>query len=131
MNKQVWLVDDDNNVRSAVRKMLGLLGEYEILEFPEARTPARTLLAGNKPDLLFLDINMPGVTGFELLKFIRQRDEWKNLVVLMVSSESDETLVEEAVRLGADGYVFKPVNIEELQMAITSATRRRQTLLEE
>ena len=127
MKKLVWVVDDDPNMRAAMRMMFTLIG-YEMREFKDARSAAQALLAGETPEILFLDINMPEVTGLELLQFIRQRTQWRHLPVLMVSSESDDVRVEQAIRIGADGYVFKPVNIEELQMAIKVAVDRRKAV---
>jgi DNA-binding response OmpR family regulator len=127
MKKLVWVVDDDPNMRTAMRMMFTLIG-YEMREFKDARSAAQALLGGDTPEILFLDINMPEVTGLELLQFIRQRNQWRHLPVLMVSSESDDVRVEQAIRIGADGYVFKPVNIEELQMAIKVAVDRRKAV---
>lgn len=127
MKKLVWVIDDIEEVRAAFSMMLKIIG-YEVESFSDARSPARALMDGKQPDILFVDINIPEVSGIELLKFIRQRDIWKQLPILMVTSESDETMVEEAIRLGADGYVFKPVNFEELSNAITIALKRRELL---
>ncbi|NPV75101.1 MAG: response regulator [Anaerolineae bacterium] len=127
MKKDAWIIDDDDEIRTALSMMLKIIG-YEVKTFSEARAPARALLDGQHPDMLFIDINIPQVSGLELLKFIRQRDAWKRLPILMVTSESDEIMVEEAIRLGADGYVFKPVNFEELTNAIEMALKRRALL---
>jgi len=127
MKKDAWIVDDDEEIRSALSMMLKIIG-YEVEAFSEARAPARALLDGRYPGMLFIDINIPQVSGIELLKFIRQRDAWKHLPILMVTSESDEIMVEEAIRLGADAYVFKPVNFEELTNAIEMALKRRALL---
>lgn len=124
MEKTAWLVDDDEDIREAMSMMLRIMG-YQVNTFSEARPPAHALLSGKRPDVLFLDINMPYVNGIELLKFIRKRGTWKDLTILMVTSECDELMVEEAIRLGADGYVFKPVNFEELANAIQNAIKRR------
>lgn len=125
MKQMVWMVDDDEEMRRALRKMFRLLG-YETREFSDGRVASRALLAGEMPDMLFLDIQMPHVTGLQVLAFVRSRTEWNHLPVLMVTSESDEERVEQAIRSGADGYVFKPVTFEELQMAIPTALQRRQ-----
>ena len=124
MPKTAWVVDDDDEIRNAMKSMLQLMG-YEFRGFMEPRSAGRALLDFETPDLMFLDINMPKVTGLQFLEFVRSREQWKKLPVLMVTSESSEITVEEAIRLGADGYVFKPVNFDELQMAIETAIERR------
>lgn len=122
--KNVWLVDDNAQVREALEAMFRLMG-YPCRTFNAAPPAVEALVAGEIPDLLFLDINMPGVSGIELLGFIRGRDTWKNLPVLMLTGETAENMVELAIRLGADGYVFKPVTYEQLEMAIPTAIERR------
>ena len=122
--KLVWLVDDDVNIREAMEAMVSMIG-YSFRGFPDARDATRVLLDGERPDLLLLDINMPEVTGMDLLKFIRSREQWNTLPILMLTSESSDESVEKAVRLGADGYVFKPVNFEELQIAVRTGLEKR------
>jgi CheY-like chemotaxis protein len=126
--KLVWCVDDDENVRSALRLMFRLLN-YEFRDFRDPREAIRVLLTGEVPDILFLDINMPQMSGVEVLQFVRSRPEWKHIPILMVSSESEEEYVEQTVRSGADGYVFKPVNMDELRLAIGTAEKKRQAVL--
>ncbi len=56
-----------------------------------------------------------------MLEFMRRRPEWKNLPVIMLSSEAADVMVDKALKLGADGYVMKPVTIEELEKAMAQA----------
>lgn len=123
MSKEVWIVDDDDEMARAVALMLKLL-EYETKHFNHPRPAAQALLAGKQPDLMILDINMPEVTGLDMLEFLRRRPEWKKLPVIMLSSEAADVTVEEAMKLGADGYVMKPVTIEELEKVMAQAFYR-------
>jgi two-component system chemotaxis response regulator CheY len=123
--KQVWIVDDDQEMASALGMMLELL-DFETTGFLNARSAAQSLLAGNRPDLMLLDINMPEVSGLDLLEFSRRRPEWKNLPVVMLSSEAADVTVDRAMKLGADGYIMKPVTIEELERAINAAFQKHQ-----
>ena len=69
-----WIVDDDDEMSHAISLMLQLLDySYEI--FRDARSAARKLLAGYKPDIFVLDINMPEVSGIDLLQFLRTRED--------------------------------------------------------
>lgn len=121
--KEVWVVDDDEEMGKAVGLMLQLL-DYTSKHFLNPRLAAQALLAGKEPDLLILDINMPEVTGLDMLEFLRRRPEWKNLPVIMLSSEAADVMVEKAMQLGADAYVMKPVTIEELEKAMSEAFYR-------
>ena len=112
-----WIVDDDEDMSHAVKLMLGML-DYRVESFREARSAARSLASGTAPDLLILDINMPEVSGIDMLEYIRRPGGWPSLPVIMLSSETTDVQVDEAMAKGADAFVFKPVTIEELETAI-------------
>ena len=120
----IWYVDDDGEMIRAVKLLLQLL-DYETRSFSDARIAAKALLAGEKPDLLMLDINMPGVTGIDLLEFVRRRSQWNDLPIIMLSSEAADLQVDTALDLGADAYVFKPVTLDELEEALNRAKAKR------
>ena len=124
MTKTIWLVDDDEEMLRAMDLMLKMLN-FETRFFMRARPAAEALLAGGKPDALLLDINMPEVSGLDMLEFIRRRSEWKNLPVIMLSTEAADITVDQAFALGADGYVTKPVMIDELESEIKQAMEKR------
>jgi two-component system chemotaxis response regulator CheY len=123
--KQVWIVDDDQEMATAMRMMLELL-DCQTTGFLNARSAAQTLLTGKRPDLMVLDINMPEVSGLDLLEFLRRRPEWKDLPIVMLSSEAADVTVDRAMALGADGYVMKPVMIDELEKVIEAAFKKHQ-----
>ena len=123
--KKIWIVDDDQEMASAMSMMLRLL-DCETNHFLNARSAAQTLLSGKRPDMMVLDINMPEVTGLDLLEFLRRRPEWNDLPVIMLSSEAADVTVDQAMALGADGYVMKPVTIDELEKVIESAFLKHQ-----
>ena len=118
--KKIWIVDDDEEMGRAVSLMLQLL-DCETKHFLNARIAAQALLAGGRPDMMILDINMPEVSGLDMLEFLRRRKEWKSLPVIMLSSEAADVTVDQAMHLGADGYVMKPVTIEELEKVMSRA----------
>ena len=64
---------------------------------------------------------MPEVSGLDMLEFVRRRPEWKDLPVIMLSSEAADVQVDKALSLGADAYAFKPVMIDELEAALNKA----------
>src|SRR5215216_38324 len=121
--RQVWIVDDDEDMSRAIGLMLKML-DCEVMAFHTARAVAQTLLTGKTPQVLILDINMPEVSGLDLLEFLRRRPEWKELPIIMLSSESADSTVDKALKLGADGYVMKPVTIQELENAMTTALHK-------
>ena len=120
----IWHVDDDQEMLNAMDLMLSMLG-FETKPFMNARAVAQALLAGGKPDVLLLDVNMPEVSGLDVLEFVRRRKEWDSLPVVILSTEAADVTVDNAMQLGADGYVTKPVMIDELQNEISRAIRKR------
>ncbi len=120
---KVWFVDDDQEMIQAVTLMLGLL-DYELRSFEDARSTAKALLDGELPDVLLLDVNLPEVSGVDLLEFIRGRPEWKHLPILMLSTEATVEKVDRAFSLGADGFIIKPVTIDDLEASIGRAIQK-------
>jgi DNA-binding response OmpR family regulator len=122
--KQIWIVDDDEEMAKAVGLMLKLL-DCKSQHFLNARSAAQQLLAGKRPDLMILDMSMPEVTGMMLLEYIRRRPEWNSMPVIMLSSEAADVQIDAAMNLGADGYITKPVSLDELEAAMQSAFQKR------
>ena len=118
--KQIWVVDDDEEMGRAVGLMLKLL-DCETTLFLSARSAVQSLLMGKSPDLMIVDINLPEVSGLDLTEFLRRRTEWKDMPIVMLSSEAADTMVDKALRYGADSYVTKPVTLEELEEAMQNA----------
>jgi two-component system chemotaxis response regulator CheY len=118
--KQVWIVDDDEEMNRAIGLMLKMLN-CEVIMFQSARSAVKRLLSGKTPELLILDVNMPEVSGLDMLEFLRRRKEWKELPVVMLSSEAADITVDKALQMGADSYLIKPVTIEELEKSMAAA----------
>ena len=120
---KVWIVDDDEEMVHAIELMLQLI-DCETDYYLDARPAAQALLSGKHPDLILLDINMPDVSGLDLLEFMRRRKELRSLPVVMLSSEAADVTVDEAMALGADAYIMKPVTLEELEQAMKTARKK-------
>ena len=101
------IVDDFSTMRRIVR---GLLKEIGYLNADEAEDGAIALsmLKANKFDFVVSDINMPNMTGFDLLNAIKGDDNLKHLPVLMVTAEARKEDIIRAARDGAAGYIVKP-----------------------
>jgi DNA-binding response OmpR family regulator len=116
----VWIVDDDQEMVGAIRLMVKML-DYEERHFFSVRQAVQILLNGERPDLFILDINMPEVSGLDFLEFLRRREEWKDLPVVMLSTEAADVTVDKAMAIGADAYVTKPVALDELEKSMKKA----------
>jgi DNA-binding response OmpR family regulator len=115
-----WIIDDDDEMRQAIKLMLDLL-KFEVRIYRDAPSASRDLLAGKQPSVIILDIMMPGVSGIDMLEFMRQEQEFTHVPIVMLSSETTDVQVDEAMELGADAFVFKPVTLDELENAIQKA----------
>jgi DNA-binding response OmpR family regulator len=118
--KKFWIIDDDEEMAHAVQLMLKLL-DYESQCFLSARPAAQALLKGERPDLILLDVNMPGVSGIDFLEFIHRRADLNTIPVIILSTEAAEVTIDKTMSLGADAYVTKPVALGELDTAIKNA----------
>ena len=118
--KKIWIVDDDEEMSHAIGLMLKLL-DCEVTAFFNVRSAAQNFASGKKPDLIILDLNMPEISGLDMIEFLRRRPATKDLPIVMLSSEAADSVVDKAMALGADSYVMKPITIEELEKAMAIA----------
>jgi CheY-like chemotaxis protein len=120
---QIWIIDDDDEMIHAVELMLKLL-DCTVSAYRSARIAVQDLMQGKRPDAVLLDINMPEVSGIDMLEFLRRQESFKDIPVVMLSSETTDVQVDQAMALGANAFVFKPVSIDELEEAIKTALPR-------
>ena len=118
--RDIWIVDDDEEMSRAVALMLEIL-DCQVTAINSARAVAQLLITGKKPDLIILDVNMPEVSGLDMIEFLRRRPETTNLPIVMLSSEAQEDIVDRALEMGADTYLIKPLTIEELEKGMAVA----------
>ena len=118
-NQSVLIVDDDQETRKMLNCILELDG-YDVTIAADGGS-AVALLERQGPDLVILDISMPGLDGFQVLNLIRQRSD---VPVIMLSAKSEVTSLRHALFLGADDYVRKPFRTRELLARIRAKLRR-------
>ena len=108
--KTVLVVDDSRIMRNIVKNTFDHLKmPVQYLE-AEDGIKAMHLLLANKVDLVLLDWNMPHLSGIDFLKQVRSIDMYKNLPIIMVTSEAAKFNVIEAVKAGVTAYITKPFN---------------------
>ena len=116
MSIKIMLADDHALMREGIRKLLEFDGSMEVIEQASDGFECLDKLKNVHPDILLLDINMPGMNGIEVLEDLKSRKDPLKVLVLTVHSEV-EYLVK-AVDIGADGYILKDSGSTELKQAI-------------
>ncbi|MDG4851090.1 MAG: response regulator transcription factor [Mesorhizobium sp.] len=120
-NVSILVVDDEPPIRKLLRVGLGSQG-YAVSEAPNAKA-AIELMQAQRPDLILLDLGLPGMTGLELLG--KWRDDGLDIPVVILSSRTDEAGIVQALEIGADDYVAKPFGMNELVARVRVALRHK------
>ena len=119
--QRVLVVDDEPPIRRFLRTSLSSQG-YQVIEAEDGPS-AREILRQNTADVLVLDLGLPGLDGFEIIKQLRESGS--TLPIIVLSSRTDEAGKVRALDLGADDYVTKPFGMDELLARLRAALRHR------
>lgn len=121
--REVLIVDGENPLmRHALANALGRAG-FRCREAPDAMR-AQTAIVASRPDLVLLDWLLPGMSGLDYLRLLKQRSETRGIPVVVLSAHADECEAVMAFESGADDYVAKPVGARELIARIRAILRR-------
>ncbi len=112
MGKKVLLVEDEKNVILGVRTCLDAVG-YDV-EIVEDGEEALNSVSREHPDLILLDLLLPKVDGFEVLKTLKDKEETSTIPIIVLTAKAEETDRQRAMDLGADDYMTKPFKPQEL-----------------
>lgn len=110
MKKKILIVDDDKFLRELLIEKLNSLN-FEVNSVSESIL-ALNIIKTNKPDLILLDVLLPGLSGLETLNVLRADDENMHIPVILISRLDEPELIRTAKRLGADDYLVKPFTSE-------------------
>ena len=123
---KILIADDDPQILRALRITLSARG-YDVDTAADGREALRLATDGH-PDIIVLDLGMPGLTGIEVIEAVRA---WSSVPILVVSGRSDSLDKVEALDAGADDYVTKPFAADELLARIRALGRRSPTAVDE
>jgi DNA-binding NtrC family response regulator len=117
---RVLVVDDEEAARYGMRRALGGYG-YEVEEAGSVEE-ARAVVAARRPDLMLLDVNLPGTSGLEYLRELASEGEKERApLVVMVTAYGSERVAVEAIKAGAYDYLSKPFEIDDLRLVVKNA----------
>ena len=123
MYEKILVVDDIEDIRSLLQEALQANG-YSTLEAADGRE-ALSIIETEPPDLVILDIAMPVMSGFQVLRQLRKNSD---IPVIMLSARTDTVDKVESLELGADDYITKPFEIAEMTARVEAVLRRRKTM---
>ncbi len=118
---RVLLADDHTLVRAGFRALLQSLPDIQVVAEADDGREALRLIEEHQPDVVLMDIAMPGLNGLEVVA--RVTEEFPYVRVIILSVHASEEYVLRALRTGAAGYLLKNARAEELEFAISSVTR--------
>jgi CheY-like chemotaxis protein len=113
------VIDDNRESADSVSEMLSYLGvDSEVAYGPRA---AMLVLKDMTPDIVFLDINMPGVDGFEVLSYLRRFPKMEEVPIVFVTSDDQPETAGKVRKTGALLIIIKPATLESLETALRKA----------
>lgn len=116
MSKRILIVEDTRTIPEVIKVYL-LGNDYEYLQAPNGEE-ALKVAAKNRPDLIITDIKMPVMDGFQLCEALKGNPKTKPIPVVLLTSLKDDASRLEGKRVGADGFLSKPIDSEELRKTV-------------
>ena len=114
---EALIIDDNRSTADALRQMLTVLGFKSRMAY--GSSAAMSILgSGFMPQFIFLDLNMPGVAGTEILTLLRREPRLMRVPIVVVTSDDQPETRTKVLRLGAMAIVIKPATIESLETAL-------------
>jgi len=122
--KKILIIDDEEDLTFFVKANLELSGKFEVLIANSGKEGIRMAKRYN-PDLILLDIMMPGMDGFEVLKSLKKIDSTVAIPVVMLTAKDDDDSKIQAAGLYNEEYIVKPVRIDALKTKIEEVFKLR------
>jgi DNA-binding response OmpR family regulator len=120
-SKTVLVIEDDESVRNLVVRALSEL--YTTYQAGDAKAALKLLESIRPPNLILCDVMMPGMSGTELVRQLKQADAFKNVPIIFLTAKTGPLDVIEGINAGARSYVTKPFQMKDLLERIAKAMR--------
>ena len=112
MLKHVLIVDDEPNIIIPLQYLMEQTG-YSVV-VAQSGEEALESISGHKPDLVLLDINLPGIDGYKVCEIIKFNPEWNEIKVIFLSANSNDGVVVKGIALGAIEFIEKPFSNQQV-----------------
>lgn len=116
MKKNILVIDDEITIRTLLEKFLSQ--SYEVTALSNGQEGLNWLQTGNLPDLMIVDLEMPNMNGYELVENVRASGFFSSIPILMLSGIDSSIERVKCYKLGANDFMIKPFNPEELSLKI-------------
>ena len=113
MSKHILIVDDSKTVRNRVAFILKAEG-FKVTTAEDGLDGLEKLYAMESVDLILSDINMPRMDGFTFIAQVREQDIYKDIPIIILSTEGEESDIQKGIQLGANLYMVKPAQPEKM-----------------
>lgn len=118
MRKRILIIDDDLIYRKIIQRIL--CSQYELILAADQHQALNAIDTGNIPNLIIADINLPGVEGAEFIKILKEKCNFYNIPIMVISGMDDENLKTDLMELGISKYITKPVENKYLRDVIAN-----------
>jgi len=122
MNKVIAIVDDEPDIVELITHHLKKEG-FKVREFYDGES-FLTFLRDNLPDLVILDLMLPGIDGLEVCRTLKMNEKTSSILIIMLTAKGTETDIVVGLELGADDYIVKPFSPRELIARVKAVLRR-------
>lgn len=116
-DRSILIVEDSSTTRALIKAIIEEMGDFQTVE-ARSGFDALKLLPTQEFDLIITDINMPDINGLELINFMKNNPKYRDLPLIIVSTERSEEDKKRGIALGAVAYITKPFKANELQEVI-------------
>ncbi len=125
-NKNILVIEDNELNMKLIRAVLSI-GDYQLIEASDAETGIR-LAHNQKPFLILMDIQLPGMDGLEATRIIKADSELNDVPVVAITSFAMQGDREKAIESGCDDYITKPFDVEDVMKLIDGYYNKKETL---
>ncbi len=125
--KKVLIIDDEKDFCTLAKIHLSAISEFEVHTAHNGKDGLE-LIKKIRPDIVVLDLIMPGINGFEVLEKIKNDPDTLNIPVVMLTARQDEALKKKALELYNEAYLVKPIEANDLKLKIDEIFKMRKII---
>ncbi len=117
MSKTILIVDDEPNIVVPLQFLMEKNGYSTLVA--RSGEEALEIISKEQPDLVLLDIMLPGIDGFEVCEIVRLKPEWRHIRIIFLTAKGRDVDIAKGMVLGADEYITKPFSNQQIIDAVT------------